>query len=96
MKTKLFKKWRREANERIGVFRIEETNQYSIVFCKSAWGFVSDWVPGETYGHQILEEGVEALEEAKKMCDHYRRVFILREARKEWNKKNYGSKQRYY
>lgn len=96
MKTKLLKKWRQEAENRIGVFRIEETNRYSVVFCKSAWGFVSDWTPGETCGHQILEEGIENFEEAKASCDFYRRIYILREARKDWNKKRYGSRQRYY
>lgn len=96
MKTKLLKKWRQEAVNRIGVFKTPNKT-FSVVFDKTLIGDVSNW--DENYnegGYQIVEENIKTLLEAMAFCDEFRRAFILREARKEWNEKYYGSKKRYY
>lgn len=99
MKTKLLKKWRQEAVNRIGVFETAD-GTFSVVFDKSFYGYVSDWREdySEKYkaGYQIINSGIKTLEEARVMCDGARRIFILREARKEWRERYYGSEQRYY
>lgn len=96
MKTKLLKKWRQEAINRIGVFEMSDRT-FSVIFDKSIFGEVSHWEEGRhEYGYQVVKSDIETLDEAISVCDSTRRSFILREARKEWNKKYYGSKQRYY
>lgn len=96
MKTKLLKKWRQEAINRIGVFGSSD-GTFSVIFDKSIIGDVSGWVEGfHEIGYQVVKVGIETLAEAISVCDSTRRSFILREARKEWNEKHYGSKQRYY
>ena len=96
MKTKLLKKWRQEAINRIGVFEMSDRT-FSVIFDKSVFGEVSYWEEDRhEYWYQVVKGGMETLDEAISVCDSARRSFILREARKEWNKKHYGSKQRYY
>lgn len=96
MKTKLLKKWRQEAINRIGVFELSD-GTFSVIFDKSFMGDVSDWLEGRhDIGYQVVKSNIETLDEAISVCDSTRRFFILREARKEWNEKHYGSKQRYY
>jgi hypothetical protein len=96
LKIGLLKKWRREAKYRIGVFK-EEDDTYAVVFDKSGWGDVSYWSRDLRWdGSQIIKDGIETIEEAKEVCDGARRAFIRREARREWNEKHYGSKNRYY
>ena len=96
MKTKLLKKWRQEAVNRIGVFEMSDRT-FSVIFDKTIIGYVSGWVEGcHDIGYQVVRSGIETLDEAISVCDSTRRSFILREARKEWNEKYYGSKQRYY
>ena len=48
------------------------------------------------YWYQVVKSNIKALDEAISVCNSARRSFILRQARKEWNEKHYGSKQRYY
>lgn len=96
LKIGLLRKWRREAESRIGIFK-EKNNTYVIVFDKSGWGDVSYWNREANWpGAQVIRESVETFEEAKEVCDSARRAFILREARMEWNEKHYGSKNRCY
>lgn len=43
MKTKLLKKWRQEAMNRIGVLEDEAKGTFSVIFDKSVFGNVSRW-----------------------------------------------------
>ena len=90
MKTKLLKKLRNEAGNRIGVFK-QTDGKYKVIFDKTIFGDVSQYDPMYK-GYQILETNLEGLTEAIKLCDFYRRCFILREVRK----KRYGNKDRVY
>lgn len=97
MKTKLLKKWRQEAMNRIGVLEDEAKGTFSVIFDKSVFGNVSRWEEhSDEYWYQVVKSDIKALDEAITVCDSARRSFILRQARKEWNEKHYGSKQRYY
>lgn len=99
LKTKLLKKWRHEANVRIGVFE-RDNGRFIIVFDKSWYGSVSNF--NENYDkknmtpYQIMKEEYETLEEAKEMCDYYRRQYILREARNEYCGYKFGNPARKY
>lgn len=99
LKTKLLKKWRKEANARIGVFE-RDNGRFIIVFDKSWYGSVSDF--SDDYDgknmkpYQIMEEEYETLKEAKMICDCYRRRYILREARKEYCRYKFGNPTRKY
>lgn len=96
MKTKLLKKWRTEAFNRIGVF-IADDGTYKVVFDNSGWGYVYEYANyPEAKGFQVVCEGIEDFHEAVERCDDIRRIYILREARNEWNKKKYGTKERVY
>lgn len=96
MKTKLLKKWRNEAVNRIGVFAADDKT-YKVVFDKSIFCDVSDYYKNVGFsGFQVVCEGIEDIHEAVKRCDEVRRQFILREARREWNEKMYGAKERVY
>lgn len=97
LKTALLKRWRREAFNRIGVFE-KKNGKYIIVFDKTGWGDVSQ-LKEEAFSSkfcQILRDDIETIEEAKSDCDLFRRVFILREAEKEWQDKIYGNSRRKY
>ena len=97
MKTKLLKKWRQEAMNRIGVLEDEAKGTFSVIFDKSVFGNVSRWEEDSNKNeYQVVKDNIKALDEAISVCDIARRSFILRQARKEWNEKHYGSKQRYY
>lgn len=94
MKTKLLKRLRQSAQEHIGVFR-NENGSYEVVFDKNRfYADVSKYGEDEFYDRnfQVLEKGVETLDEAKDMCDFYRRVFILRQVREI----KYGNTKRFY
>lgn len=97
LKTALLKRWRREAFNRIGVFE-KKNGKYIIVFDKTGWGDVSQFKE-EGFSSkfcQILRDDIETVEEAKSDCDFFRRVFILREAEREWQGKIYGNSRRKY
>lgn len=97
MKTKLLKKWRQDAMNRIGVFKDEAKGTFSVIFDKSVFGNVLRWEEhSDEYWYQVVKSDIKALDEAISVCNSARRSFILRQARKEWNEKHYGSKQRYY
>ena len=81
MKTKLLKKLRSEAANRIGVFK-QDDGKYKVIFDKTIFGDVSQYDPMYK-GYQILETDIEDLTEAIESCDFYRRCFILREVRKK-------------
>lgn len=100
MKTKLLKKLRREAYWKLGVFKFSD-GKYRVVYDKTLWNDVSefnekDWIRyGDDYHYQVFDEDCEVcdtLEEAKDVCDHYRRQYILREVRRMRNKND----RRYY
>lgn len=97
LKTALLKKWRKEAFHRIGVFE-RKNGKYVIVFDKSGWGDVSQFEENGFSSKfcQILQDDIETIEDAKSDCDFFRRVFILREAEKEWQGKIYGNSRRKY
>lgn len=92
MKTRLLKKWRNEAWNRIGVFQ-QEDGKYRIVFDKSVVGDVSGY---DKYplakGFQVVCEDIEDFSEAVERCDNLRREFILQEMRR----KKYGTTNRMY
>lgn len=97
MKTKLLKKWRQEAINRIGVLEDEAKGTFSVIFVKSVFGNVLRWEEdNDKNEYQVVKSDIKALDEAISVCDPTRRSFILRQARKEWNEKHYGTKQRYY
>lgn len=94
LKVKLLHELRVLSRQHIGVFRDNNSGKYKVVFDKSRYlGDVSEYSeePNCEY-FQILEKNVESLDEAKKMCDFYRRCFIL----KQLNEYRYGTEQRYY
>lgn len=97
MKTKLLKKWRREACNRIGVFK-HESGRYCIVFDKSMWGDVGYMYNNNpnSQGLQYVTMDISDISEAIERCDAVRREYILREARKDFNKKKRGSPDRVY
>ena len=90
MKTRLLKKWRNEAWNRIGVFQ-QADRKYRIVFDKSVVGDVSGY---DKYplakGFQVVCEDIEDFSEAVERCDNLRREFILQEMRR----KKYGATNR--
>ena len=92
MKTRLLKKWRNEAWNRIGVFK-QADGKYRIVFDKSVVGDVSghDKYP-LAKGFQVVCEDIEDFSEAVERCDNLRREFILQEMRR----KKYGTTNRMY
>lgn len=86
MKTKLLSDLRRQSREHIGVFK--DKNGYMVIFDKQLYfPDLQYFNPDERYTqdslkrYQILEENVETLEEAKDMCDFYRRSWILQQVR---------------
>ena len=82
---------------RIGVFKDEAKGTFSVIFDKSVFGNVLRWEEhSDEYWYQVVKSDIKALDEAISVCNSARRSFILRQARKEWNEKHYGSKQRYY
>ena len=96
MKTKLLKKWRKEAWNRIGLFK-QDDGKYRVVFDKSGWGLVYEYENcPESKSFQVVCRDIEDPDEAKSRCDEIRRIFILREARKEYRKKKYGAGNRVY
>ena len=97
MKTKLLKKWRREAQCGIGVFK-QDDGRYEVLFDKTMWcniGFAYEEDPDRVH-IQTLCKDIEDYDEVVEWCDYYRREFILREARNEWRKRKYGTKKRVY
>ena len=92
MKTKLLKKWRKEALRRVGVFK-QDDGKYQVVFDKGYIGNVDDFdkYPEAQY-FQVVCEDLEDFSEAVERCDSIRRIFILREARRQL----YGKTNRLY
>lgn len=97
LKTTLLRKWRRNAFERIGVFE-KRNKKYMIVFDKTAVACLNHFSEAmlDTKFYQVLEDDIETIEDAMSACDFYRRVFILREARKEWQERIFGNSMRKY
>lgn len=96
LKVKLLHNFRVLSRRHIGVFR-EENGKYTVVFNKNRYlgDDVSQYTDDKNKGlscYQILEKDVESLDEAKEMCDFYRRCFIL----KQLNEYRYGTSERYY
>lgn len=95
LKVKLLHELRVLSRQHMGVFR-EENGKYTVVFDKRIYlcdiSQYADNKNKEMSCWQILEKNVESLDEAKKMCDFYRRCFIL----KQLNEHRYGTEQRYY
>lgn len=86
MKTKLLKSLRNQSIEHVGVFK--DKSGYMVIYDKNIYlPDLSYFVPDERnteYSckrYQVLEENVETLEEAKNMCDFYRRSYILQQVR---------------
>lgn len=100
LKTKLLKRLRREACGKVGVFKFSD-GKYRVVYDKTFWNDVSEFnekhwrAYGDEYQYQVFNRDAEVcdtLEEAKKVCDHYRRAYILREVRRMRN----SNERRYY
>lgn len=98
--TKLLKKLRREAYWKMGVFKFSD-GKYRVVYDKTYWNDVSEFnerhwrAYGDKYQYQVFnekEEVCDTLEEAKEVCDCYRRNYILREVRRMRN----SNDRRYY
>lgn len=80
MKTKLLKKLRREANLHYGVF-LNDDGMYEVVHDRDMlYPDLSKYNRDEYVGRDRFEVVAESgdLETAKKLCDNYRRGFILR------------------
>lgn len=94
MKTRLLRKLRGEAWNRIGVFVQDDWN-YRVVFDKRIIGNVGEYNPVELLyekSFQVVYKDIEKLSEAIECCKEARREFILREARKY----RYGTRNRIY
>lgn len=78
------------AYDRIGVFKIPDEN-FQVIFDKTFFGDVSEYRPGMD-GFQILASDVDTEKEAKRICDFYRRSFILQQVREM----KHGNQRRYY
>lgn len=96
LKVKLLHELRVLSRQHIGVFRDNDSGKYEVVFDKTRYlGDISQYANEKNKClscWQILEKDVDSLDEAKKMCDFYRRCFIL----KQLNEHRYGTEQRYY
>ena len=92
LKVKLLHSLRLQSEMHIGVFR--KGGKYTVVFDKSRYlADVNEYIKSpNSKTFQILEKDVESIDEAKKMCDFYRRCFILRQL----NEYRYGTDGRYY
>ena len=100
LKTKLLKMLRSDARNRIGVFKFSD-GRYYVVYDTSFMHDVSnfnekEWkMYGDEYHYQVFnrkDEVCDTLEEAKEVCDYYRRQYILNEVRK----KRMGNVRRMY
>lgn len=95
MKTKLLKKLRTESTWHYGVF-MNKNGLYEVVHDRdlicpdlSRYGTMNDEIYQKRY--EVVEV-VGDLELAKKLCDDYRRGYILRRARQM----RFKNRQRYY
>ena len=95
LKTKLLSELRASARAHVGVFR-KSDGTYEVVFDKDKWFYdLSKYGKPEERGqsnYQIVETGVKTLEEARDMCDFYRRSFILQQVRE----RKFTNAKRYY
>ena len=101
LKTKLLKMLRSDARNRIGVFKFSD-GRYYVVYDTSFMHDVSNFNEKEwkMYGDESLfqvfnktkDDVSDTLEEAIKVCDYYRRQYILNEVRK----RKYGNNRRMY
>ena len=84
LNTKYLRRWRREAEGYIGVF-FAPGGGYSIVYAK----YVADFIGDYSYGNDRFEvlAYTDNEEEAIKICENYRRRYILCKLRK----KKYGN-----
>jgi len=89
LRTKLLKRLRSEAYWKLGVFKFED-GKYRVVYDKTLWNDVSgfdekEWKRwGEESHYQVFDrpdEVCDTLEEAKHVCDYYRRQYILNQVR---------------
>ena len=98
LKTKLLRKLRFEAYCNIGVFKFSD-GKYRIVYDLSYLDNVnrfneSEWkMYKDNYLFKVFneEDGCDTLEEAKELCDRYRRAYILKRVRQLR-----GNQHRYY
>lgn len=92
MKTKLLHSLREQSKRKIGVFSSDD-NTYRIVFDRDAICPDISQFNGEVDNeYQLLETGIKTLEEAKTLCDMYRRKWILQVIREM----KYNNSKRYY
>ena len=101
LKTKLLKRLRSEAYWKLGVFKFSD-GKYRVVYDTSCMNDVSrfnekEWrMYGDESFFQVFDKTKDdvsdTLEDAMKVCDYYRRQYILNEVRK----KRYGNDRRMY
>ena len=81
MKTTLLKSLRKQANRKLGVFKLSD-GSYAIVWDKTLWNDVSefdekDWrTHGNDYQYQVVRTA-HTYNEAVKLCDECTRTYIL-------------------
>lgn len=81
MKTKLLHKLRGISQDKFGVFK--ENGTYTIVFDRETiCPDVGEFDRNLKDEFQILNEEIKSFEEAKNICDEYRRSWILDQVRK--------------
>ena len=91
LKTKLLRKLRNKARCKLGVFKFSD-GKYRVVFDRTLYEDVSrfdekEWRRwGDEYGCEVFnkkDDVSDNLEDAKKVCDHYRRQYILNKVREK-------------
>lgn len=92
MKTKLLIKLRRDADERVGVFYDKNINKFSVILDSHIIPDLSYYEKDKTENEYRTLYTTESLDEAKHICDHYKREVILLQARQ----KKYKNKNRVY
>ena len=94
LNTKVLSEMRSYGRQKVGVF-VNDLGEYMVVLDRYKIGpQVSDFRDSDRPDNefQILEDNIKDLEEARKICDEYRRIAILKRVRE----KRYGNAKRYY
>lgn len=94
LNTKVLSEMRSYGRRKVGVF-VNDLGEYMVVLDKYKIDpHVSDFRDSDRDENdfQILEDGIKDLEKARKICDEYRRIAILKRVRE----KRYRNEKRYY
>ena len=92
MKNKLLIKLRRDANERVGVFYDKNNNNFSVILDSHIIPDLSYYEKCKTENDYITLYTTKSLDEAKHICDHYKREVILLQVRQM----KYKNSKRFY